>query len=96
VHFYQIKFRVTFCSLPRQSAPSISGAYPNATWLEREVGEMFGLPLTGQSDGRNLLLDYASTAAPMRRVAPSMGYEEVFYSPVDGGVVSRSLASAEL
>ena len=39
--------------------PSASAIFKNLAWLEREQREFFGLVYRGQTDTRNLLLDYA-------------------------------------
>jgi NADH:ubiquinone oxidoreductase subunit C len=95
-YFYHIKFKITFCTLPRGALPSAVGAYANAGWLEREAGEMFGLPLYPKPDARSLLLDYAAESAPMGRLYPCVGDSEILYSPLDEEVRSHPSLAAEL
>lgn len=39
---------------------SVSNVYPNAVWLEREMGEMYDLSFVGLKDTRKLLLEYST------------------------------------
>ncbi len=58
---------------------SISGLFPNATWYEREVWDMFGLRFNGNPDMRRIVMPYDWQGHPLRKDYP-LGYEEVQYS----------------
>jgi NADH:ubiquinone oxidoreductase subunit C len=95
-YFYHIRFKITFCTLPGATIPSMGSPFPNAGWLEREATEMMGLPIGPKVDGRNLLLDYATSTPPMRRAYPCVGEVDVLYSPLDEEVTTYPLSSSEL
>lgn len=62
-----------------KSMPSLSGLYPNATWYEREVWDMFGIRFDGNPDMRRIIMPFDWEGHPLRKDYP-LGYEEVQYS----------------
>ena len=52
---------------------SVSGIWPVADWLEREVFDLFGLIFKGHPDLRRLLLEPSYVGAPLRKDAPLGG-----------------------
>ncbi|OYV35549.1 MAG: NADH-quinone oxidoreductase subunit C [Rhodospirillales bacterium 20-64-7] len=64
-----------------ESAPiaSVSSLWPVATWWEREVWDLFGVPFEGLLDHRRILTDYGFEGHPMRKDFPLTGYVEVHY-----------------
>ncbi len=67
--------------------PSITGLWPNAGWLEREVFDMYGVVFTGNSDLRRILTDYGFEGHPFRKDFPMTGYTELRYSEEEKRVV---------
>lgn len=59
---------------------SVVELYPNANWLEREVGELFGFVFEGKNDTRNLMLQYGDTSAPFKKSFPTVGLKELYYN----------------
>lgn len=96
MYFYHLKYKVTFCSATPSSLPSLEAAFPNAGWLEREAGEMYGLRFSPKGDARNLLLDYSMVENPMCRSFPCVGEYEVFYNPLEEGLSYYPTSSVEL
>jgi NADH-quinone oxidoreductase subunit C len=60
--------------------PSITGIWPVASWLEREVFDMYGVLFEGNTDLRRILTDYGFTGHPQRKDFPLSGYQELRYS----------------
>jgi NADH-quinone oxidoreductase subunit C len=60
--------------------PSITGIWPVAGWLEREVFDMYGVLFEGNTDLRRILTDYGFTGHPQRKDFPLSGYQELRYS----------------
>ncbi|QNM82939.1 NADH-quinone oxidoreductase subunit C [Sphingomonas sabuli] len=67
--------------------PSVTGLWPVAGWLEREVFDMYGVPFSGNPDLRRILTDYGFEGHPQRKDFPLTGYVELRYSEADKRVV---------
>ena len=63
-----------------QPVPSVTGIWPVAGWLEREVFDMYGVLFEGNKDLRRILTDYGFTGHPQRKDFPLTGYVELRYS----------------
>lgn len=62
------------------AVPSVTGIWPVAGWLEREVFDMYGVLFAGNEDLRRILTDYGFTGHPQRKDFPLTGYVELRYS----------------
>lgn len=60
--------------------PSVTGLWPVAGWLEREVYDMYGVLFTGNADLRRILTDYGFRGHPQRKDFPLSGFVEMRYS----------------
>lgn len=80
-YFLNTKNRLTlFIWNNKKALTSIDNLYPNAGWLERELGEMYGINFLKKNDNRKLLLDYTKTEAPFLKDFPVEGYTDAFYN----------------
>jgi len=70
-----------------QPVPSVTGLWPNAGWLEREVFDMYGVKFVGNDDLRRILTDYGFEGHPFRKDFPLTGYVELRYSEEEKRVV---------
>jgi len=61
------------------AVPSVSSIWPCATWWEREIWDLFGIPFDGLQDHRRILTDYGFEGHPLRKDFPLTGYVEVRY-----------------
>ena len=71
----------------RTPVPSVTGLWPVAGWLEREVFDMYGVVFAGNPDLRRILTDYGFEGFPLRKDFPQTGYVEVRYSEAEKRVV---------
>lgn len=60
--------------------PSVTGIWPVAGWLEREVFDMYGVLFSGNNDLRRILTDYGFVGHPQRKDFPLTGFTELRYS----------------
>lgn len=60
-----------------EPVPSVTGIWPVAGWLEREVFDMYGVAFAGNADLRRILTDYGFSGHPQRKDFPLTGYQEV-------------------
>ncbi|RIX31772.1 NADH-quinone oxidoreductase subunit C [Sphingomonas edaphi] len=67
--------------------PSLTGLWPVAGWLEREVFDMYGVVFSGNADLRRILTDYGFEGHPQRKDFPLTGYVELRYSEAEKRVV---------
>jgi NADH-quinone oxidoreductase subunit C len=74
------RIRVHVATNDDTPVPSITGIWPVAGWLEREVFDMYGVLFEGNTDLRRILTDYGFTGHPQRKDFPLSGYQELRYS----------------
>lgn len=70
-------FLYIFLKTPLQSAVTL---FKSILWLEREVKEFYGTIVLNTPDSRNLLLDYNKEIAPLLKIFPVNGVEEIFFN----------------
>ena len=75
--------------------PTITGLWPNAGWLEREVYDMYGVVFEGNPDLRRILTDYGFEGHPFRKDFPLTGYQELRYSEDEKRVVYEPVKLAQ-
>jgi NADH-quinone oxidoreductase subunit C len=69
------------------AVPSVTGLWPVAGWLEREVFDMYGVGFSGNEDLRRILTDYGFEGYPQRKDFPLTGHVELRYSEAEKRVV---------
>lgn len=78
-----------------QPVPSVTGLWPVAGWLEREVYDMFGVLFAGNADLRRILTDYGFRGHPFRKDFPLSGFVEMRYSEEQKRVVYEPVRLAQ-
>ena len=81
------RIRVIVQTDPTTPVASVSALWPNATWWEREVWDLFGVRFEGLADHRRILTDYGFEGHPLRKDFPLTGYLEVHYDQERKSVV---------
>ena len=61
---------------PGLKVPSVTGVWPGAEWMEREVYDMFGVIFTGHPDLRRILTWNGYGSYPLRKDYPLRGIGE--------------------
>jgi NADH:ubiquinone oxidoreductase subunit C len=62
---------------------SVAELFPAGNWLEREAAELNGINFLGKKDLRNLMLQYGDSSTPFNKSFPSIGENELVYSPIN-------------
>ena len=75
--------------------PTVTGVWPNAGWLEREVFDLYGVLFDGNTDLRRILTDYGFEGHPFRKDFPLTGYHELRYSEDEKRVVYEPVKLAQ-
>lgn len=89
------RLRVRVSASEATPVPSVTGVWPNAGWLEREVFDMYGVLFSGNPDLRRILTDYGFQGHPQRKDFPLTGYIELRYSEEDKRVVYEPVKLAQ-
>ncbi len=89
------RIRVHVATDEVQPVPSVTGIWPVAGWLEREVFDMYGVLFEGNTDLRRILTDYGFRGHPQRKDFPLTGYVELRYSEKHKRVVYEPVKLAQ-
>ena len=90
---HRIRLRVT--TDEEMPVPSVTGVWPVAGWLEREVFDLYGVIFDGNDDLRRILTDYGFRGHPFRKDFPLTGYVEMRYSEEQKRVVYEPVRLAQ-
>jgi NADH-quinone oxidoreductase subunit C len=81
------RIRVKVSTDEATPVPTVTGLWPVAGWLEREVFDMYGVAFAGNPDLRRILTDYGFEGYPQRKDFPLTGHVELRYSEAEKRVV---------
>jgi NADH-quinone oxidoreductase subunit C len=81
------RLRVKVSTDEATPVPTVTGLWPVAGWLEREVFDMYGVAFAGNPDLRRILTDYGFEGYPQRKDFPLTGHVELRYSEAEKRVV---------
>ena len=88
------RIRVKVSTDEATPVPSVTGLWPVAGWLEREVFDMYGVAFSGNPDLRRILTDYGFEGYPQRKDFPLTGHVELRYSEAEKRVVYEPVVAA--
>ena len=89
------RIRVRVMTDEEMPVPSVTGLFPVAGWLEREVFDLYGVLFDGNDDLRRILTDYGFRGHPFRKDFPLTGYVEMRYSEEQKRVVYEPVKLAQ-
>jgi NADH-quinone oxidoreductase subunit C len=91
------RVRVKVRAAEHEPVPSVTGIWPAANWLEREVYDMFGVAFTGHPDLRRMLMPEDWQGHPERKDYPLEGPGELLMeSPLDWLRLKQAATEAEI
>ena len=79
-HEFNKRIIVDFPLSENEKVFSITGIFPSANWMEREVFDMYGIDFQDHPDLRRILTDYEFEGYPLIKDFPITGHKEVRYS----------------
>ena len=79
-HEFNKRVIIDFALNENDKVFSITGIFPSANWMEREVFDMYGIDFKDHPDLRRILTDYEFEGYPLRKDFPITGHKEVRYS----------------
>ena len=95
----RLRHRVRVKVIAGETTPvaSVTGIWPAANWLEREVYDMFGVNLVGHPDRRRILMPEDWQGFPQRKDYPLEGPGELLMeNPIDWLKLQQAKEEAEI
>jgi NADH/F420H2 dehydrogenase subunit C len=94
-HRWRVRMKVR--AAETEGVPSVTGIWPSANWLEREVYDLFGVNFTGHPDRRRILMPDDWQGHPQRKDYPLEGPGELLMeNPLDWLKLKQAREEAEI
>jgi NADH-quinone oxidoreductase subunit C len=94
-HRHRVRLKVILGE--QQPLASVTGIWPAANWLEREVYDMFGVGFTGHPDRRRILMPEDWQGFPQRKDYPLEGPGELLMeNPIEWLKLRQSREQADI
>lgn len=94
---HRTRVRLKVRAAESEGVPSVSGIWPSANWLEREVYDLFGVNFTGHPDRRRILMPDDWQGFPQRKDYPLEGPGELLMeNPLDWLKLRQAREDAEI
>jgi NADH/F420H2 dehydrogenase subunit C len=94
---HRTRLRVKVHAGEQDPVPSVTGLWPAANWLEREVYDLFGVNFTGHPDRRRILMPEDWQGFPQRKDYPLEGPGELLMeNPLDWLKLRQAKEEAEI
>jgi NADH-quinone oxidoreductase subunit C len=91
------RIRIKVRAAENEPVPSVTGLWPAANWLEREVYDLFGVSFTGHPDLRRILMPEDWQGHPQRKDYPLEGPGELLMeSPLDWLKLKQAAVEADI
>jgi NADH-quinone oxidoreductase subunit C len=93
----RVRVRVKVRAAETEPVPSVSGLWPSANWLEREVYDLFGVNLVGHPNRKRILMPDDWQGHPQRKDYPLEGPGELLMeNPLDWLKLKQAREEAEI
>ena len=94
---HRTRLRLKVRAAETDPVPSVTGIWPTANWLEREVYDLFGVNFTGHPDRRRILMPDDWQGFPQRKDYPLEGPGELLMeNPLDWLKLKQAREEAEI
>lgn len=93
----RVRVRVKVRAAEAEPVPSVSGLWPSANWLEREVYDLFGVNIIGHPNRKRILMPDDWQGHPQRKDYPLEGPGELLMeNPLDWLKLKQAREEAEI
>ena len=90
------RVRIKVRAAEGEAVASVTGVWPAANWLEREVFDMFGIPFSGHPDLRRLLMPADWQGHPQRKDYPLEGPGELLMENPQDWLKARQATETDI